>query len=492
MWGDPMQSFPGGAAADACDIIEKSVLAFCGQAGLFPPVGRPMGQGAGPADRPLRVMAAVSGGADSMALLRILLALAPQLGLTVTACHVNHGLRGPAADRDEAFVRAQCAALAVPLTVYRAAEPAPAGAGEDWARQLRYGFLARAAADGALVATAHTQNDQAETLLFRLARGTGVHGAAGIPARRSAYIRPLLCLTRQDTEAYCRAAGQPWVEDETNQNDDYARNRLRHYAIPALETANEGAVHNLSAFCARMARLDAYLAAQADALAAAAARQAGGTAAQGPWALAPLQAADPLIRTELLYRLVAPVRDAEEKYVRLLEACVTAGSGAVQLRPAVRFRAETGTLYRETAAKAAAAASAPVFPLQAGRFSFPGGYGLEIRIETADFSEKTQPVHKKDLKNVADYAKIPMLSVLRTRMPGDVFRPAGRGGSKTLKKLQNEMGCPRTERWRQPLLADGGRVLWLWDCGFAEGLAPDIHTKQVLRILPAAGAEEEK
>ena len=157
--------------------------------------------------RALHLCAAVSGGADSMALLRVLLELREAFGYTLSACHVNHGLRGEAADRDEAFVRAECARLGVPLTVFRPADvgmAVPPHAGEDWARRLRYACFARLCREGIdAVATAHTANDQAETLLLRLARGTGMHGAAGIRPRRGPYLRPLLPLTRQDTESFC-------------------------------------------------------------------------------------------------------------------------------------------------------------------------------------------------------------------------------------------------------------------------------------------------
>ncbi len=135
---------------------------------------------------PLHLAAAVSGGADSMALLLLLRQLQPKFGYTLSACHVNHGLRGQSADRDEAFVRAGMRPLGVPLRVFHAAElanggAAPAHAGEDWARRLRYTCFERCAREGIdAIATAHTANDQAETLLFRLARGTGLHGAAGI------------------------------------------------------------------------------------------------------------------------------------------------------------------------------------------------------------------------------------------------------------------------------------------------------------------------
>ena len=171
--------------------------------------------------RALHLCAAVSGGADSMALLRVLLELREAFGYTLSACHVNHGLRGETADRDEAFVRAECARLGVPLTVFRPADvgmAVPPHAGEDWARRLRYACFAQLLAGGIdCIATAHTATDQAETLLFRLARGTGLHGAGGIRPRRPGYCRPLLGLTRVETEALCAAFEQGWVTDETNE-----------------------------------------------------------------------------------------------------------------------------------------------------------------------------------------------------------------------------------------------------------------------------------
>ena len=184
---------------------EARVLAWCEQAGLFA-----HGQ---------RVAAAVSGGADSMALLRILLALAGRLEVEVSACHVNHKLRGAAADADEAFVREECARLGVPLQVCRAGEDGLplAGGGEAGARALRYACFERVHAGGIdRIATAHTVTDQAETLLFRLARGTGLHGAGGIRPARDFYVRPLLCLTRGEVEDYCRAVSYTHLTLPTN------------------------------------------------------------------------------------------------------------------------------------------------------------------------------------------------------------------------------------------------------------------------------------
>ena len=328
------------------EIVEK-VRAFAQENELFAP-----GQ---------RLCAAVSGGADSMALLRLLLRIQPVFGYELTACHVNHGLRGEPADRDEAFVRAECARLNVPLRVFHPADvgaAVPAHPGEDWARKLRYACFDALRAGGIdAVATAHTATDQTETLLFRLARGAGLHGAAGIRPSRPGFCRPLLCLTRAETEQVCTACGQRWVTDETNASDVYARNRLRHAALPALRSVNEAAEENFARFCEKAARADAYFAQRAEELLEDAevllppALPAGARYAlqsgRPVWGLEGLQEADPLILEAALHSLVAPVRDAEEKYIRLLCALVEQGSGAVQLTGSVRFCAGGGVLWME-------------------------------------------------------------------------------------------------------------------------------------------------
>ena len=438
----------------------------------------------------LRLAAAVSGGADSMALLLLLRQLQPRFGYTLSACHVNHGLRGQSADRDEAFVRVECARLGVPLRVFHAAElvSPPVHAGEDWARRLRYTAFAQLQGQGIdAIATAHTANDQAETLLLRLARGTGLHGAGGIRPRRGCYLRPLLCLSRAETEAVCRSAGQQWVTDETNDTDAYARNRLRHSALPALESTNAAAVQNLARFCEKAARVDAYLAAGAAKLLTAA-RLPG---AEPAWQLSPLQAADPLLLETALHSLVAPVRDAEEKYVQLLCAVVRQGSGAVQLTGQVRFCAGNGCLRQETLPQAlpgqpeSAPQQVPFLPEKQPEFRLRGGWKGKAELLTADFEEKIQVVHKKDLKNRADYARITTLYaglVLRTRQPGDVYRPAGRAVHNRLRKWMNEADIPAQQRDTLPLLAAGSEVLWVCGSGFAEGLAPDETTTQILQM----------
>ena len=199
------------------------------------------------------VLCALSGGGDSMALLTCLLTLAKDRGLTVLAAHYNHQLRGAESQRDEAFVTDWCQKQGIPLTVGRgdvAAQAAQRGKGvEETARAMRYAFLEAAAqtvgADS--IATAHNADDNAETLLLHLVRGTGLDGLAGIPPKRGALIRPLLAQTRQEIDAYLGEQRVPFLEDSSNADPTYARNRIRRDVMPVLRDLNPNFSHRLAA-----------------------------------------------------------------------------------------------------------------------------------------------------------------------------------------------------------------------------------------------------
>ena len=453
------------------------------------------------------LLCAVSGGRDSVCLLHYLAAIAPQRGFTVAAGHLNHQMR-PEARRDEDFVRELCRTLGVAFyteaaPVYETAARWGLGV-EETGRRLRYEFLFRTAdAIGAdRIATAHHAQDQAETVLLNLLRGTGPEGLGGIPPVRGRIVRPLLQTSRAEIEDYLQENGLSHVEDSTNEDTHYARNRLRHGALPALCGVNSAAERNLARFCEKAAKADEYFARQADALLASAraadAKSLPGGAGyalrsgQPVWMSEPLRQTDPLILDMALHSLVEPVRDAEEKYIRLLADLVEKGSGAVQLTDAVRFCARDGVLWREEAdqntRRQGEKADGPKFEVslpEGGDYPLPGGRTLHIRVVSACFEEKTQGVHKKDLKNQADYAKInsicPVLR-LRCRQPGDRFRPAGRGVDRELRKWMNEAGIPPRERDTLPLLAAGRQVLWVCGEGFADGLAPGPDTGQLLQV----------
>ena len=213
------------------DLMAGRVLACCQKWDMLP-------QGE-------TVLCAVSGGRDSMALLHLLSALAEEGGFRVAAAHFNHRLR-PTAGRDEAFVRDWCREHDVPLTCgagdvkgFAAREGLSV---EDAARKLRYAFLETAAADmgAARIATAHHREDNAETVLLHLLRGSGLQGLGGIAPVRGKIIRPLLEIGRAEIDAYVTRHGLPFVEDESNRDTRFTRNRLRLEVLPLLEDIAPG------------------------------------------------------------------------------------------------------------------------------------------------------------------------------------------------------------------------------------------------------------
>jgi len=187
-----------------------------------------------------RVLVAVSGGADSTALLLVLHNLAHEFDYELTAAHLHHGLRGAEADGDREFVRALCRRHGIPLVDAgwdtRGRMKRRGLSGQAGLRTLRREFLRTTArrAGAAVIATAHTADDQLETVLLRLARGAGLRGLGAMSSRRGCWIRPLLEAPRADIEADLVRIGQRWREDTSNASGDYARNRVRHSVIPAL------------------------------------------------------------------------------------------------------------------------------------------------------------------------------------------------------------------------------------------------------------------
>ena len=186
------------------------------------------------------VLVALSGGGDSVGLLHVLVSLRDVMGITVEAAHLNHSLRGEESDRDEQFCRELCAALNIHLTPAKIPESdiaARSGSIETFARETRHTFLEKTMMERAMskIATGHTIDDQAETILQRLLRGTGPLGLQGILPTRDSRIRPLLCVTRSEIRDYLAASGIDYCEDSSNSDTVYFRNRIRHDLIPFLQ-----------------------------------------------------------------------------------------------------------------------------------------------------------------------------------------------------------------------------------------------------------------
>ena len=194
-----------------------------------------------------RICVAVSGGADSMCLLFLLHGLAEEMDFRLLAVHVEHGIRGEESLADMEYVKDICAGLGVPLSIGRVDAPGAAAAAglslEEAARNERYGYFDTLEADR--IALAHHMNDQAETVLFNLIRGSGMGGLRGILPVRGRYIRPLLCATAEEIREYCREKGIGFRTDSTNLDTEITRNKIRHQIMPLLQQINSRSVEHI-------------------------------------------------------------------------------------------------------------------------------------------------------------------------------------------------------------------------------------------------------
>ncbi len=405
-----------------------------------------------------RLLVALSGGADSAALLA---ALCEKFGAeTIAAAHVNHCLRGAESDRDEAFCRELCHRLGVPFTAARRDVRAEARRGEsieDAARRVRYEELVCAARAGGFerVATAHNANDNAETVLMNLIRGAGAAGAAGIPPERwlaegVTVVRPLLAATRAEILAFLGERGIPHVEDSTNASTDYTRNFIRREVMPRLTAANSAAVEHICAAAESLRADEEHLAREASALLDA----------------AELECADGEVSLSVETVLAAP-RPVALRALRL--AHVRAGGGSLE-------RTHTEALYALCRSSDPSAAVSLPHGITARRvyvalvFSRGGS-----RRYSVCFRETVAPKAKSGGgfdSGRAVFLRADRRYSVRTRAVGDGFRAAGRGVTKPVKKLMIELKIPARERDGFPLVVDeNGAVAAVPGYAAAEGFA---------------------
>ena len=417
------------------------------------------------------ILCAVSGGADSMCLLHLLLTMSERGGFRVAAAHYNHRLRGQAADRDAAFVAEQCKGWGVPCFSGEgdvAGQAARLGQGvEETARQMRYAFLEeRADAVGACrIATAHNADDNGETVLLHLIRGTGLQGLTGIPPRRGNIVRPLLTVSRAEIQDYLNRNGVPHVEDATNEDVTYARNYLRHRVMPLLRELNPSLTEALSG-AARALRADN------DFLNARAAQ----TAAQARFA-----EDDVVIRAEEIAGLPAALAPRAVQLVVDRLGCGVVLSAAQRRAvlelarggdPSARLSLPGGLVAQRVYEELLFTMDGePLPPLEARPVPLPGTLTLPDGRELT--AEKTVcPGAGANLPH-SFYLSCAMLKdglLLRSRRTGDELTLPGRD-CKSVKKLLIDEKVPRRVREQVPVLESGGRVAAVAgfgpDCAFA-------------------------
>ena len=427
------------------------------------------------------VLVGLSGGADSMTLLHVLLELRDELGLCrVAAAHVNHGLRGEEAARDEQFVRQYCAAHEVPLFLCHAdvaAAAQAAGQGiEETGRQIRYAFFAETAEKNGFtrIATAHTRSDVTETILLHMVRGCGLQGISGISPTRGQIIRPLLDCTRAEIETYCAEQKLAYVTDSTNTDTVYARNRLRHCVVPELYRINPQ-IEEAFARLAGTARRDAAFLQEFAQRALEQVRSPAGKAGRyDRKRLGELSEAI-AVRVLMLAAEESGATGCEDRHAEAMLQLREA-EGAVTLPGNIIVRTNGQLLQIEPCS--APPESFSFLALSGSRYEIAGStYVFEILSrEKFEFQKK---IHKILLKNAFNYDKIEGNIRIENRQPGDAFHPAGRGVGKTLKKLFNEAKLPEQQRAATPILRDEQGIVLVYGFGCDKRVAVDNAATQI-------------
>ena len=450
----------------------------------------------------MRLAVGLSGGADSVALLRALAARSQELGLVLHAAHLHHGLRGAEADGDLEFCRELAAKLEIPFheasvdTAAAARADAqsgkPAESIEEAARRLRYAWFRQLLSKTPLdaIATGHTLDDQAETVLAKFLRGAWTEGLAGISPRLESpegrIVRPLLGVTHAEIEAYLNALGQPWREDSTNRHLTFKRNRIRHELLPLLEGWNPRLRQHLAQMAelahdeeawwqAELARLAAQLI-----LPGRPARGGGREAGEGSGAglaieVGRLAALAPAVQRRL-------VRHAAQQFGAALDFAATEAVRSLALdgRAGQRLALPQGLCAERTARELrlsvapepaangkGAGAQGPQYTVAIpGTIDAPE-FGVRLRIAISNHGapekehEAPENGHEAPENGPAGGDGLPQTATLRNWKPGDRVRLRYSSGLRKVKEVLERLHVTGTERALWPVLEAGGRVIWM-------------------------------
>lgn len=417
------------------------------------------------------VLVAYSGGADSTCLLYQMKELCEKLNITLFAAHINHKIRGASADADEEFCRRTAAALGITLFVLRADVPAMSaerGTGfEETARDIRYAYFDKLAADlsrsypeGILIATAHQADDNLETVLFHLLRGSGLSGLCGIaPVRDDRYIRPLIADSASDIREWCRDCGIPYVTDETNADPDYMRNKIRIQLTPLLSEYVPDPAGTVS-------RMTDLLRSDADYLDSEVRKYLNADSQSVERQV--LSSLHPALLSRVLRQLYARIRIGHptlssshvDAMIRLLRE--NPSEGELFLPGNIVYRQDRNTVQ--------------IIPLASGQDSPPipefseDGTVWKCGKQTMFFSHNGHPHHTDDDKNSENIYKLSISTsfrfdkikgdiFVRYRQPGDTYRFGGM--TRRVKKLLTDRKLTEEEKNKLPFLCDENGILWI-------------------------------
>ncbi len=402
-----------------------------------------------------RVLAAVSGGADSVCLLRTLLDLAPAGGWEVFAAHFDHAMR-PESKEDAGFVQHFCEALGVRLLMGRSSSLGPDSA-EAAARDERLAFLRQAAKEAGcgVIATGHTADDRAETILMNLLRGAGLRGLQGIAWRSGEFVRPFLGRSREAVRRRLRQLGQEWREDATNRDARFLRNRIRHSVLPLLEREVSPCVgESLFRLAEMAAEEDAFLDAQAQELLNRLI-QSGIDAADMFLDAAALRVAHPALARRAarlaLERLTGGPRDVTFRMCQRVLSAARQPSPAKDIGLGVRVSSDARWLCLSRSRPVVEPEPFDLELPRMGEVTTPGGWRIRV----------SEPEHPGDEPLRLTFQATDTMLRARSWRPGDRMRPKGLGASKKLQDIFTDRRVPRDERRRVPLICAGDEVVWI-------------------------------
>ena len=447
------------------------------------------------------VLVAVSGGADSVFLLRGLKELSGELSCTLCAVHVEHGIRGENSLRDAAFVKELCQKEEIPYRIWHVDAPLFAkesGTGlEEAARALRYQAFEKAAKEEQAdrIAVAHHMEDNAETMLFHLARGTGLLGLSGIPPVRGRIIRPLLCVSREEIEAWLLENGQAWCVDETNTDVSLSRNLIRAEVLPKLKAINPSAVLHMKETAELLRRTGEYL----DRESAAAFHDVKTGDALNAEKLTGL---DPAVAEHLVYRMLQHVagntKDMTRTHVRSVCDLANKPVGkqvslpydmiAERTYDAIRIRKQPDAAneFGKDADRIVDHTGAQSVSLKIpGRTLAGTAYQFDAEILLYDGAEEKIP--QNSYTKWFDYDKIKNGLQIRGRIPGDYLQINKEGGHKSIQDYMVNEKIPAKERDRIRLLADGNHIVWVIGRRISEAYKVTQKTKRVLVLAVTCG-----
>ncbi len=420
------------------------------------------------------VICAVSGGADSMCLLTVLRALAKEMNLRVVAANLNHSLRGTEGDGDSQYVEAVCEIKGIPFYGKKldigAMAKARGESVEETGREERYKFLDELSAKlgGAKIATGHNIGDNAETIIFRLARGSGSRGLCGIPYKRGNVIRPLLDVSRSQIEEYLVENAVMWREDSSNAQLNYSRNKIRHLVIPQLEKIQPSAVEKIVSCGHCLMEDEQYLMSLAEKLLSSA------YVDTDEYSTSAILGAPLPIAKRAAAKLLEDwgAKDiTQEKILAMLDFCSKPSGKRMDINARTYVLRSFYTIVRQSRDSERS-------------FSYSIRPGQKVRHNNWSISVNIldKPPEKEDNSTaVFDAAQLFGLFVIRSRMEGDRIKLPG-GGSKKLKDLFMEHKIPLNRRSEIPVVVKGDEVIFVPRLRKTPRYRADGNTKTYLVI----------